>query len=237
MVYPDWKIKLTEKYFNRNITPPPTEDKDILDLLSVLKGTCASDYARREIQECYRIYKQLPFVKEILEGCLLCEDASIDDIVEVTGLSETRIEAYEHYFFDTGVFTYRLLRFEYVSSYHNQEYPQGGNLKQWALGVGINFFKWRTKVRGHTLVPKEIAVELAGDAFYRAKQQLDEPITSLTAKEAMKWTKMALDSVSSLQKLGQERSDDKTLAEVEIALKQIDNTKIGEEISDALIIS
>lgn len=236
MIYPDWRIRLVEKHL-REGTQPSEDQHDILNLLSVFRGTCANKDASKEILECYKIYKYFHKTKELIEGCLMCEDATSEDIQQVTGLSETRIDVYSYFFFDIKVFTFRLLKWEYVRIYNNPEYPEGKEYKHWALDVGIEFFKWHTKVPGYEFVSKRMVADLVGDSFFRAKQHLGEPITSAVAKESLKWTKQAFDGVAQIHKLGQERSDEKILSNINIALKQIDYTEQGEDISDAQIIT
>jgi hypothetical protein len=235
MIYPDWKIKLAEQSLRKKALP---NDIDVQNLISVLNGTCKNPVAIDLTNEALTIYRENSMSREVLEGCLLCDDYTIEDIQIITGMSYELIEIYRLFCFDLKVFSYRLKKFEYVRTYKNDDYPDGALYKKWALSVGIRFFKWHLGI-DNRLVPKEVLTNLIGDTFFRAKEHLNESLTSAVSKEALKWMKMAIDSSMAIHRIEEglnERSSGDIRDQVRIALEYRDDTKTTHDISDAEII-
>lgn len=234
MIYPDWKYKLAVKNQKEGVTP---RDKDVFNLIKVLDGSLDSKKASQLTKEALYIYKNDAMLKEVLEACLLCEDQTTQDISDITGIPMDVVEVYKHFFFDLGAFRYRLHKYEYVRTYKSEEFPDASLYKSWALSTGIHFFKWKFKVNGHSLLPKEVLTDLVGDTFFRAKEHINEPITSAVTRESLKWLKQASDSIMAIQKVSDGGNKDKEiLSQFHMALEHKDYTVKGDDISDAEII-
>jgi len=233
MIYPNWKIRLAEKHLKDKTVPP--NEGDVKNLYLGIKNECPNPRANELIQECYHIYKDSGFCKEVLEGCFLCEDATLADIQIITGMPLDLIEVYNIFFFDTRTFRYRLQRYDYVRTYRNRDFPEAQLYKRWAVSVGINFFRWHFG-RNKNLMPKELLMDLVGDTFMRSKEHLNESLTSETSQQALKWIKQATDTISAYSKIEEENITDMR-NQVRIALEYHDTTKAGDDISDAEIIS
>lgn len=234
MMNPDWKIQLAEYNLRENI-PAEGQHQDVANLMSVLDGTCKSQEAIKDVKFGYDIYKNKQRVREALEGCLLCEDATLEDIKKVTGISIHLIDVYAHFFFDVDVFEYRLLRMQYVDDYENPKFFDGKLYKNWAVSVGIQFFLWHFNVPGYNVPPAEILTDLIGDSFFRAKEHINESITSPTAKESLKWMKQGTDTIVALQKVDGNKGNE-ALTNVMLALEYEEHDSDGDEIDDAEII-
>lgn len=236
MIYPDWKIKAAEKLVSGRWKNKSTSNVDICNLADFLQGNCKNPNTVKIITELYDIYRTDHFIKETLEACLLCDDASMDDVVSVVGMPKDIIEIYTHYFFDTSVFKYRLHRYEYIRTYNNPDFADGKLFKTWAVNVGMKFFKWKFKVMGHQIVPREILLDLVGDTFFRGKEHINEPITSAVTRESLRWLKQASDSLSAIDRMKSDTNED-ALTTFRISLEYDDNVKKVDDISDAEIIS
>jgi hypothetical protein len=234
MIYPDWKYKLALKHLKDRTEP---NHLDVKNLLSVLKGTCPNPRAIEVTKEAMDIYESMGMAKEILEGCLLCEDHTVGDIQVVTGMHLDLIDVYKLFFFDATVFKYRILKYDYVREYTNSNFPDGALYKKWALSAGIKFFRWHLGIDAD-LIPQRALTNLIGDTFFRAKEHINESITSATAKESLKWMKMSIDAISQLSDMqAKDTSNTRNMQDqIRIALEYKDNTKKADDISDAEIV-
>ncbi len=235
MIYPDWKIVLAKKCFSRKAT---TSHTDVINLISVLKNECPNENATNLINECLAIYNNNPFTKEILEACLLCDDYNVYDTIEITGIPLEVIDVYSYFFFDLKVFKYRIYKYEYARNYENPKLPDAKLYKSWAMGAGIKFFKWHLKKPGgFEVVPREVLVDLVGDTFFRAKEHLNESITSSVTKESLKWVKQATESIAMLHRVEDSKQNNSAeeLTKFKIAL-EYKSKETKDDIADAEII-
>ncbi|MHA1302088.1 MAG: hypothetical protein ACTSPI_00100 [Candidatus Heimdallarchaeaceae archaeon] len=232
MVYPDWKIKLAEDCISSNTE---SEFEDVNNLISVLTDTCENAEAVKELKKAIEIYKQDQLVKEILEAALICEDFDIDICSMITGVPVLTIRVYSQYFFDLKAFKYKLHKHEYVRTYDNPDFKDAKLYKQWALSVGMDFLRWKFDPINCDVAPRKVISSLMADTYFRAKEHINESITSEISKQSLRWIKHAIDSVGGMKSL--EAGDDTGfLNDFRIALEYKEDTKTKDDISDAEII-
>jgi hypothetical protein len=214
-VYPDWKIKLALRLSRAKSS---STIKEVDKLITALNSTDTSDPVVRLVHECYDIYKDNKLVKEVLEACFLCADYSLKAIESTLGIPTDVAETYQYLCFDLSVFKYKILKYEYVSSYKNDDFPDGKLYKQWALSLGMDFIRWKFDPINYQGVAKRMLGSLMGDSFYRAKEHIHSSITSDVAKESLKWIKSAKDLATDVI-VSQNREGTSALNEFALSLR------------------
>ena len=233
MIYPDWKILLARRCITKGEV---SKIEDVNNLISILNNTCDNPEAVSLMTSALEIYDKELFVREIIEACMLCDDYNSSLCEELFGIPTDILKIYNYYFFDTTVFKYKLQKHEYVRVYQNDNFKDAHLYKIWAISAGMEFFKWKFNPTTYSVAPKAILNNLIGDTFFRAKEHLNEPLTSATAKEALKWIKQAVDSIGGLRALEGSNNDDALKNFYKVAIEYKDSTKKKDFISDAEIV-
>ena len=229
---PAWKILEAKDCLKKR---QRSEHQDVNNVILLLSQDFPIVDAQSAFNECLEIYQRDFFIKEILESLFLCDDFSKEMAFKITGIPKLILDTYEMFFFDTSVFKYRLHKYEYVRTYNNPDFSDGKLYKSWALSTGSEFFYWKFANQNFEIVPKRAILSIMADSFFRAKEQLDEPITSLKAKESMRYIDKIPSLISSLKSI-EEKKDSNYAEELRIALTYEDKTVKKDEISDDLIL-
>ena len=167
MKYPDWKIKHAEECIRKKCAPIDSDCQIILDLL---KKSNEYDTASRQLfDKCYEIYKKDFFIKEVIEGIMLCADYDKNRAAYLTDIPVEVLSTYERFFFDITVFEYKLHRYEYIRTYDNPKFPDGKVYKSWAVSLGMDFFSWKFNNHSFEILPRKAMISILGDMFFRAK--------------------------------------------------------------------
>lgn len=147
-----------------------------------------------------------------IEACLLGSQ-DFERISEILELSPLLVGMYAAVFYDT-VGLDKLSRLELLDVKDRQEQL----LKIWALNQGIEFIAWRLGVRTN-IGPVEGLQDLFSTAMYKAKEACFSGNATEESKEAVKWSKMAMD----LARLLKVYTSDNTSAkkELEMALEEV----------------
>lgn len=124
--------------------------------------------------------------KTYVESCLLCSN-DFDRISSILEIPTEVIKVYAAVFYEVYSLD-RLSKVELLAVEDTQERL----MKTWALNQGLDFIAWRLGAKT-SISPVEGLQELFSTSMYKAKEACFSGNASEESKEAVKWTKMAMD--------------------------------------------
>lgn len=198
-------------------------------LNKLLDGRCDSDSVIRAYQLYY-----IPACRAAINALLLAGD-TCSNIASSIEDSEEVIHAYFRLFFDTSVFTNKLVRMAYI-----RQMPSGNAQEEFeksllisAVQLGKEYIYWKLGISNKSdLTSADMHREIMIDSYWKFKELKVKSGSELT-KEARAWIPAILSSSSSLDKFTQEK-DSSVYEPLHVKLISIANpvkiTEIDSEI-------
>jgi hypothetical protein len=131
------------------------------------------------------------------------------------------IQAYHHLFLDTEVFRNRLELTTFASSYEGSTYA--AELVRTAIVAGLDYLLWAFGQPSADIDNRVVVRRTMVDAFFRGMAHKGNPVTSPTAKEALRWWDTAVGNAQTLEKLDP-RAARSTFEELRLVLAKEDET-------------
>ena len=142
--------------------------------------------AEKELFRAAKELKRSPLKSMYVEACLLASN----DLEKISSILELDVEVlamYSSIFYSVEGLD-KLSKLELLDVKDRNEQL----LKIWALNQGLDFIAWRLGMQT-TISPVDGLTELFSTAMYKAKEACFSGNASEESKEAVKWSKMAMD--------------------------------------------
>jgi hypothetical protein len=166
-----WTINVFEG--NGKLKKEFVSDRDAKQARSYING---KKIHNANVREAVDIYSR-PIQRIVLESLLICEDCTIDEVIELTGISKTTIQKYKNIFFRIDqAFNTRLDVLDYIESgiADNSDDPillENFLMKRWARSLGKEFVIWRYRLKPVTYTPATLYDTVIKEAFFYHKEK------------------------------------------------------------------
>jgi hypothetical protein len=193
--------------------PEPPLEAALYELLST--GTCSDG----SVTYAYDLY-QIETHRAAIDAFTLAkvETAQVSTTLEIP---VEVVRTYQHLFMDTTAFRNRLELTSYAAEYQGNAY--GVELVRTAVVVGLEYLLWAFGTPTENIDNRVVVRRTMIDAFFRGMAHKGNPVTSATAKEALKWWSTAISNAQVLEKIDP-RSARSAFDDLRIALEKKDST-------------
>jgi len=174
-----WGLRLMHKWTidvfkeDGTLRPEFSSHRDAKQAYSYMHG---KNIHNQNVKEAVDIYNRA-IQRIVLESLLLCEDTSIDEIIELTGISRVTIEKYCTVFFRADeAFRTRLDVLDYIESgivqyAENPVMLENFLMKRWARSLGKEFVIWRYRLKPIVYTPATLYDTVIKEAFFYHKEK------------------------------------------------------------------
>lgn len=174
------------------------DSQEIYDMQSIFLGLECKVRPAPALYTAIEVFKNQK-KRDTINLLLLCADASLEDIAEISALPLCGVTAYSRYLFRARtIFTTRMDFLEYQSELEEEadtDYALNYALKvKWAISMGKEFVCWRLNLIPTTYDSSGLYVGVMREAFfYHKEKSMGNDAVSLT--EYLKSSKAVLDAI------------------------------------------
>jgi len=203
-----------------------------MSLVYMHKGT--ENSLTSQVKEALCLF-MVPACRAIMDG-LCMSGAEASRIAEVVQCDMQVAEAYFDLFFDSDVFSNRLLKIAYIRSL-----PSGSescrfrkSMISWGYHLGADYIAWKIGARESIVVktPEESVSDVLNDASWRSREHMLSDITESPTKESKAWIPQVLKSAEVLKAFGSEKPVTDALKDLVFDLQGKDETLTVNDLED-----
>jgi hypothetical protein len=174
-----------------------SEDSEDCPYIAKLKLLLAGEVQEDYIQEAYQLFA-IPSSRAIIDAVLVGEP-ELRTLAVALGTTELCLDFYAKCFFDTSVFSNKLILREFILSRPEnttweREYK---NLLKSSFTLGYKYILWRNSLDGIEGLydAKEMSSTMMRDSYWRSREHVPFSISSDVAKESKSWIPQALRAI------------------------------------------
>jgi hypothetical protein len=195
---------------------PASDDPGEAALHELLRsGTCPNT----EVGYAYELFR-IENHRAAVDAFLLAK-VDLQTIAATLEIPAPVLEAYRHLFLDTDVFRNRLELTSFASSYEGSAYA--AELVRTAVVTGLDYLLWAFGKPSKDIDNRVVVRRTMVDAYFRGMAHRGNPVTSPTAREALRWWDTAVGNAQTLEKLDPQAARS-TFDELRLVLDKKDET-------------
>jgi len=211
----------------------PSEYSDYqLSLIYIHRGETNS--ISEHVEEALCLFK-VPACRAVMDG--LCMSGADTQKIADIALCDTQVaEAYCDLFFDSEVFSNRLLRIAYIRSLpmdtESNRFRKG--MISWGYHLGADYIAWKIGAKDSIVgkTPEESVSDVLNDASWRSREHMLSDITDSPTKESKAWIPQVLKSAEVLKAFGSEKPVTDALKDLVFDLQGRDETLTVNDLED-----
>jgi hypothetical protein len=211
---PRHRYEVTDQAVKQRLETPAQPRMAALYML--LAGQPCPDSAVEYAHDIYAVVRH----RETLDAFLLAR-TPIEKIVSCLEINFEVITTYADLFMDMQVFRNRLELMTYVQDYDGTD--EGKELASAGVRVGHDYLLWALG-SSQEVDPRVVVRRTMADAYFRGMAHKGNSLTSLVAKEALRWSTTAIRNAQVIEQLDP-RGSKEGFEELRLTLVGVDETR------------
>ena len=211
---PRHRYEVTEQAVKQRLEVPV--QPKMAALYELLSGSPCTDPEVEYAHDLYTVVRH----RETLDAFLLAR-TPVEKIVSCLEIDFGVITTYANLFMDTAVFRNRLELMTYVQDYDGSD--EGKELASAGVRVGHTYLLWALG-DSEEVDPRVVVRRTMADAYFRGMAHKGNSLTSLVAKEALRWSTTAIRNAQVIEQLDP-RGSKEGFEELRLTLVGVDDTR------------